>query len=101
VPFQLVMPMYYTYVLRSECDRQWYTGATADLKARIEDHAQGRVRATRGRHPMHLAYYEACGNASDAYRRERYLKSGRGKRYLRQRLSVWLDTVSPKKLERH
>ena len=47
VPFQLVTPMYYTYVSHSELDNGWYTGATSDLKARFSDHAQGRVRATR------------------------------------------------------
>jgi len=93
--------MYYTYVLHSESDNRWYTGATSDLKARFSHHAQGRVRATRARRPLRLAYYEACWNAADAYRRERYLKSGRGKRYLRQRLSVWLGDVGPSKLERH
>lgn len=55
----------------------------------------------RARRPLRLAYYEACWNATDAYRRERYLKSERGKRYPQQKLSAWLDTVSPKKLERH
>ncbi len=33
-------------------------------------------------------YYEACLSPDDAYRRERYLKSGRGGRYLRQRLII-------------
>jgi putative endonuclease len=93
--------MYYTYVLHSDSDGKWYTGATSDLKARVSEHAQGRVPATRVRRPLRLAYYEACWNAADAYRRERYLKSGRGKRYFRQRLSEWLRTLSPNKLERH
>ena len=93
--------MYYTYVLRSDSNNRWYTRATSDLKARFSDHAQGRVRATCGRRPLRLAYDEACGNAADAFRRECYLKSGRGKRYLHQRLSEWLQPVSLKKLERH
>jgi putative endonuclease len=92
--------MYYTYVLRSDSDGRWYTGATADLRARLSAHAQGRVQATRARRPVRLAYYAACFNAADAYRRERYLKSGRGKRYLRQRLSEWLGTANHEKLER-
>jgi hypothetical protein len=46
-------------------------------------------------------YFEACLSPDDAYRRERYLKSGRGGRYLRQRLLTWLSGVRGDKLERH
>ncbi|MGH9784634.1 MAG: GIY-YIG nuclease family protein [Terriglobia bacterium] len=93
--------MYHTYVLQSDSDGEWYTGATSDLKTRVADHVQGRVWGTRPRRPLRLIYYEACLNKSDAYRRERYLKSGRGKRYLRQRLAEWLAENSQEKLERH
>jgi putative endonuclease len=79
--------MYYTYVLFSRKDGRWYTGSTGDLKTRVEDHSQGRVESTRYRRPLHLAYYEACLAEADARRRERYLKTGRGKKYLRQRLA--------------
>lgn len=36
--------------------------------------------------PLELIYFEACLNKADAYRREKYLKSGMGKRYLKNRL---------------
>jgi len=93
--------MYYTYVLHSQRDGQWHTGAASDLGARVRDHQAGRVRSTRGRRPFELTYYEASGSQADAFWRERYLKTGRGKRYLRQRLKVWLNSVRSKKLERH
>jgi hypothetical protein len=48
-----------------------------------------------------LIYYEACLGADDAYRRERYLKSGRGARYLRIRLASSLAGIRDNKLERH
>ena len=101
MPFQLHSPMYYTYVLQSTSDGKWYTGATSDLRARVRAHAEGRVRSTRGRAPLRLVYYEACLKLEDAFRRERYLKTGRGKRYLRRRLSVWLTVLGPTELERH
>jgi putative endonuclease len=93
--------MYYTYVFLSLKDGEWYTGAASDLEARLRDHAQGEVPSTRFRRPLRLIYYEACLEATDAYRRERYLKTGRGKRYLRQRLKDWRDQFSRQKLERH
>lgn len=82
--------MYYTYVLLSHKDGRWYTGPTGDLKVRVEEHSRGRVQSTRSRRPLQLAYYEACLVEADARRRERYLKTGRGKMYLRQRLAVGL-----------
>jgi putative endonuclease len=79
--------MTFTYVLRSETDGDWYTGSTGDLRARLRSHAEGRVRSTASRRPLSLIYYEACGHRADAFRRERFLKSGKGKRFLRRRLA--------------
>lgn len=93
--------MHYTYVLSSERDGRFYTGTTSDLRTRLKQHERGRVTSTAYRRPLRLAYYEACHSADDAYRRERYLKSGRGGRYLRQRLHMWLSEIRDNKLERH
>ncbi len=86
--------MYYTYVLQSLKDKEWYSGAASDLKTRMREHEQGKVRSTRCRHPLRPIYYEACLEAGDAFRRERFLRTGKGKRYLRQRLKAWLTRVS-------
>jgi putative endonuclease len=93
--------MYYAYVLFSLRGGEWYTGAAADLKARLREHNQGEVSSTRFRRPLRLIYYEGCLEGADAYRRERYLKTRRGKRYLRQRLKAWRTQFGREKLERH
>ena len=93
--------MHYTYVLSSESDGRFYIGTTSDLRKRLKRHVLGRVSSTAYRRPLRLAYYEACHSVDDAYRRERYLKSGRGGRYLKQRLSAWLSYLRENKLERH
>jgi putative endonuclease len=93
--------MHYTYVLASEKDARFYIGTSSDLRKRLKQHVQGRVISTAYRRPLRLAYYEACLSVDDAYRRERYLKSGRGGRYLRQRLNTWLLSIRVNKLERH
>lgn len=93
--------MHYTYVLFSERDGKLYTGTTGDLRARLKLHATGRVQSTAHRRPLTLLYCEACRSADDAYRRERYLKSGRGGRYLRTRLASTLDEIRCHKLERY
>ena len=82
--------MYYTYVMQSQRDNQFYTGYTADLKLRFEDHNKGRVKSTKDRVPLKLIYYEACINRDDATKREKYLKSYLGKQFLHNRLKSYL-----------
>lgn len=83
--------MFYTYVIRSKKDNRWYTGATEDLRKRFKLHNSGKVTSTRGRGPFEILYYEACNNQTDAFEREKYLKSGPGKRYLKNRLKRFLS----------
>jgi len=59
------------------------------------------VLSTVYRRPWRLIYYEGCWTADDARRRGRYLKSGRGERYLKQRLASLLAEIRSNKLERH
>lgn len=93
--------MEYTYVLLSEQDGRLYTGSSGDLRARFRDHNAGRVHSTAYRRPLKLLYYEACLGAADARRRERFLKTGKGKRYLKNRLKQSLRILRANKLERH
>jgi len=78
--------MTYVYVLRSQKDHNFYVGYTVDLRGRMSAHNKGRVESTRFRRPLELLYYEACRRESDALRREKYLKTAYGKRYIRNRL---------------
>ncbi|OGG54950.1 excinuclease ABC subunit C [Candidatus Kaiserbacteria bacterium RIFCSPHIGHO2_02_FULL_55_25] len=83
--------MHYTYVLRSKADGKWYTGCTNDLRKRLRQHNSGQMVATAKRRPFELMYYEACTEQSDAYAREKYLKTGMGKRYIKNRLKRFLS----------
>lgn len=77
---------YYVYVLRSSIDKLLYTGYTSNLQQRIKLHNDGKVPSTSKRKPLELIYFEGCLNQQDATRREKYLKSGNGKIYLKNRL---------------
>lgn len=77
---------YYVYILLSAKDNQFYTGYTCDLENRLKLHNEGKVVSTKNRLPLKLVYFEGCINQQDATRREKYLKSGSGKIYLRNRL---------------
>lgn len=82
--------MYYTYILQSEKDKRLYTGYTSDLRKRFREHAEQKSGYTKHRGPYKLIYYEACLDREDAQARELYLKSGRGKRYIKSRLKRFL-----------
>jgi putative endonuclease len=82
--------MYYVYLLKSNKDKKWYTGFTNDLRKRFKEHNNNEVISTKSRGPFELIYYEACLNQQDARIREKYLKSGMGKRYLKNRLKRFL-----------
>jgi putative endonuclease len=80
--------MFYAYVIRSKKDKKWYTGSTNNLRKRFNQHNEGKSTWTKGRGPFEIIYYEACLNEEDARSREKYLKSGMGKRYLKNRLGA-------------
>jgi len=80
----------YVYVLRSLKDKKFYVGFSKDLRKRLELHNNGLVRSTKARRPFELVYWEGCLNQADATRREKYLKSSWGKRYIKTRLQIYL-----------
>jgi putative endonuclease len=82
--------MQYVYVLRNLKDNDFYTGCTNDLNKRFKKHNNGEVESTKNRKPLKLIYYEVCINKKDAFSREKYLKSGMGKRYIKNRLKRYL-----------
>jgi len=82
---------YYVYVLLSEKDGLFYTGYTSNIKERLKNHNQGKVSSTKNRMPLNLVYFEGCLNQQDTTRREKYLKSGNGKIYLKNRLSNFFN----------
>lgn len=77
---------YYVYVLQSIKNKRWYTGSTNNLRKRFTEHQKKLSIYTKGRGPFRLLYYEASLSEEDARAREKYLKSGMGKRYLKNRL---------------
>ena len=82
--------MFYTYILQSKIDKQFYTGYTDDLQKRVKEHNDGKVISTKNRLPWKLVYYEACLNQQDATHREKYLKTAWGKRFIKTRLKNYI-----------
>ncbi|MDD4062304.1 MAG: GIY-YIG nuclease family protein [Candidatus Pacebacteria bacterium] len=82
--------MYYTYVLLSKKDENFYIGYTFDLKRRLSEHNSGAVSSTKNRGKLILIYCEICLNKNDAIKREKYFKTGFGRRFLNNRLENYL-----------
>ena len=57
--------MQYTYVLLSEADGKFYTGATSDLRKRLRLHAAGRVASTVSRRPLRLTRARLASSLAD------------------------------------
>ena len=85
--------IFYTYVLISERDKKFYIGFTKNIHQRIRKHNDGLVTSTEHRRPLKLIYFEACLNEKDAIKREKYFKSGYGRRFLNNRIESFLKEI--------
>lgn len=84
---------YYVYVLYSKILNKFYIGSTEDLKKRLVEHKSGSTYTTYRMRGFKLVYYESCVNKKDATAREKQLKTGYGRQYLRHRLKNYLDSM--------
>jgi putative endonuclease len=82
--------MFYVYLLHSLKDNGFYIGYSPDLKRRLSEHKRGASFATKFRSPWKLIYYEAYTDREDAEGREKFLKSGARRRFLRAQLRHYL-----------
>ena len=80
---------FYVYALESLSDGKRYIGYTNNLRRRLEEHRNGQCFATKFRLPFQLIYFEGCLCDEDAKRREGYLKTSQGNRFLSLRLIIY------------
>ncbi|MCX6740502.1 MAG: GIY-YIG nuclease family protein [Candidatus Parcubacteria bacterium] len=76
--------MYFVYYLQSKIrPTQFYVGYTTKLDIRISDHNKGLSASTKPYRPWDLIFYEAYKDKKDAKRREKYLKTTKGRKGLK------------------
>lgn len=80
--------MYFVYILQSKLDNKFYTGFSGNLENRIKDHMDGNVASTKNRRPLELYYYEAYPTKDLALKREKFLKTTKGKQQLKKQLGL-------------
>ncbi len=85
---------YYVYILFNLQDKGLYIGFTTNLKERLTQHAKGEVPSTKLRIPFKLIHYEYFINKKDAKAREEFIKSGFGRKQLKQFLKTTLEEHS-------
>ena len=79
--------MYTVYVLRSKLTGKLYTGQTKNLTRRLSEHESGLARYSRGRGPWELVFTEEYATRAEAMQRERFLKSGQGRAFIKSILA--------------
>ena len=82
---------YYVYVLLSLKDSDFYVGFTENLRKRFKEHNEGKNLSTKCLCPFDLIFYKAYRNKYDTLRREKYLKSTKGKTTLKSMLKEYLE----------
>ncbi|MFB3056505.1 MAG: GIY-YIG nuclease family protein [Ignavibacteriaceae bacterium] len=76
--------MYYVYVISSKTRKYIYVGITNNLSRRIAEHNSGYNKTTRTYRPFKLILSEEFTTRTTAREREKYLKSGIGKEFLKR-----------------
>ncbi len=85
--------MFYTYVLYSKEQNKFYIGYTANLKQRMKEHNSKKSLSDKRIKNMKLVYYEVCISKADSMAREKQLKTGFGRGYLRNRLKNYINML--------
>ncbi|OGD81404.1 hypothetical protein A2572_01230 [Candidatus Collierbacteria bacterium RIFOXYD1_FULL_40_9] len=80
------MSYFYTYVIQSQNNGDLYVGWTNNLKQRLSRHNKGLVRATKPNIPWVFVYFEGCLSKEKAIEREKSLKTGFGRKYIKSRI---------------
>jgi putative endonuclease len=89
------MGSFFTYILVSESTHQTYVGQTDNLGHRLAEHNDPGNRKSlhtkRRKGPWIVVYWEQHQTRCEAIKRERFLKTGRGREWMKSNISAWLQ----------
>ncbi|MEI8143102.1 MAG: GIY-YIG nuclease family protein [Candidatus Berkelbacteria bacterium] len=85
--------MFFVYLIENSIDKSWYTGFTTDIDRRLTEHNSkiGGDYTGRKQGCWKLIYSESYLDKRDALGREKFLKSGSGRRFLKKQLASYLS----------
>ncbi|MBP6931720.1 MAG: GIY-YIG nuclease family protein [Candidatus Pacebacteria bacterium] len=84
---------YFVYILLSKKDHKLYVGCTRDYEERLKYHNQGKVPATRNRRPLEIIHLEKYEIKSEAFNRERFLKTLWSSRFKKKILNEYINKI--------
>jgi putative endonuclease len=79
--------VYIVYVLKDKSGKL-YKGLTNNLERRLLEHRGGNTKSTAQMEEIEVAYFETRATLIDARRREKYLKSAAGRRFLKFKMNI-------------
>ena len=74
--------MYHTYILFSEKNQKYYTGQTANLKNRLQEHNQGETPSIKNGIPWVILWSHASETRQEAVQLEKKIKARGAERFL-------------------
>lgn len=77
--------MFAVYVLKSLKDNNLYVGCSSNLENRLKYHNNGHVKSTKSRRPLKLVYSEYYDDKYLAYAKEKFYKTAKGKKELKDK----------------
>ena len=77
--------MHYVYVLKSEQHQRFYVGMTENVETRLKQHNSGKTKSTMPWKPWILFFAEEFETRVEARAREKYLKIGYGKQWIKEK----------------
>ncbi|MFC2114465.1 GIY-YIG nuclease family protein [Bacteroidota bacterium] len=74
-------------MMESQIDKRLYKGMTVNLDNRLFEHNSGKNKSTKAFRPWKLVYFEKFETRFEARNREKYLKSGIGREFIKDILA--------------
>jgi len=82
---------HYTYILKSINYPKTYVGISGDIDSRLIEHNAGKTKSTKSFAPYVILYFEVFNTRIEARNREKYLKSGAGRAWIKRKFFTEKD----------
>ena len=79
--------MFFVYALNSLTRNYIYVGMTNNIERRCQEHNSGQNKTTKAYRPFNKILVEEFSTRVEARKREKFLKSGIGKQYLKSKVN--------------
>jgi putative endonuclease len=79
--------MYIVYVLQDN-NNKYYKGMTDNIERRLKEHRRGKTKSTKNMSDLRIVYTERLETRIEARKREKYLKSAAGRRFLKNKINI-------------